>query len=164
MQALPPPGTNNPQSAFLINSDSEWSDISASPTCSYGSFGTLTVKMDSRSFVAQAGIVPYGAVLGCLIKVMHGWYGNGIPNTNVDTTYVMYGIVATPQGNGANRTWSITMPSIASIVAESGFTLRNPVDNGSSRYGDVISITGILSHGVSFDWTSPNQRHLSDFF
>ena len=166
ISGTPIAGVDNPNiGRILINTDSDWSDVSSTPICSYGSFGSFAVKMDSRSFVAQAGIVPYGAVLGALLRIDHGWYGAGIPTTNVDTTYVMVGVTATASGSGANTVWSVTMPSIADIVAKSGFTLRSPVDDGNThKYGDVINISSVVNYGVGFDWMTNNQRHLSDFY
>ena len=147
--------------------DPAWADYfgSSSPQTSYHECAHLVAKMDTSSSLYDAGRYPYGVALGLVYRMTHGWAGDGAPTYSVDTKYVFWGCKATASGGGQFQSWTADGPTMAELVAATGWTLRSPYQPtaGQSGYGDVISahLDGI---GLMADWQHSFGRWISDFY
>lgn len=159
-------GFQDTSSGYIaLAGESDWYNYFGSndPQTSYYQPPTLVANMDTYSTLYDAQRYPYGVALGIVYRMEHGWCGYGAPTRSVDTTYVFWGATASSTGVGRDQTWSVTGPTMAQLVAATGWSLRPPVSTASAKYGDVISAYPDQI-GLFADWQNSFSRWISDFY
>lgn len=151
--------------------DPGWANYFGSATAQTSGFSAANFAVQLKRHSATtpapiyaAGRYPYGVALGIVYRMEHGWAGDNAPSYGIETKYVFWGKRATASGSGRDQIWSTTGPTMAELVAATGWSLRAPVQTPSvSGYGDVISayIDGI---GMMADWQLHDSRWIGDFY